>query len=74
MTNWGVLGMVAISLVAGSEAVAATPLPAESARMARAKDLISDDQWAAAKAAPWRCQAPKAAPPRARRRTWSTVL
>jgi hypothetical protein len=48
MKNWGVLGIVAISLIAGSEAVAAAPLPAESARMARAKDLISDDQWAAA--------------------------
>jgi HEAT repeats/Tetratricopeptide repeat len=48
MRNWGVLGIVAISLIAGGEAVAAAPLPAESSRMARAKDLISDDQWAAA--------------------------
>jgi hypothetical protein len=48
MRNWGVLGIVAISLIAGSEAVVAAPLPAESARMTRAKDLISDDQWAAA--------------------------
>jgi hypothetical protein len=48
MRNWGVLGIVAISLIAGSLAAAAAPLPAESARMARAKDLISDDQWAAA--------------------------
>jgi HEAT repeat protein len=48
MKNWGVLGIVAISLIAGSEALRAAPLPAESARMARAKDLISDDQWTAA--------------------------
>ena len=48
MKNWGVLGVLAIVLIAGSEALGATPLPAESARMARAKDLISDDQWMAA--------------------------
>jgi HEAT repeat protein len=48
MKNWGVLAIVAISLIAGSEALRAAPLPAESARMARAKDLISDDQWTAA--------------------------
>jgi HEAT repeat protein len=48
MKNWGVLAIVAISLIAGSEALRAAPLPAESVRMARAKDLISDDQWTAA--------------------------
>src|SRR6186997_973288 len=48
MKNWGVLGVVAIVLIAAGGALAAAPLPAESARMVRAKDLISDDQWAAA--------------------------
>ena len=48
MKHWGVLGVVAIVLVAAGEALAAAPLPAESARMVRAKDLISDDQWMAA--------------------------
>jgi HEAT repeats len=48
MKNWGVLGVVAIVLIAGSEWLGAAPLPAESARMARAKDLISEDQWMAA--------------------------
>ena len=48
MRNWGVLGVVVIVLIAGSEVLGAAPLPAESARMARAKDLISDDQWTAA--------------------------
>ena len=48
MKNWGVLGVVAIALIAAGEALAAAPLPAESARMVRAKDLISDDQWTAA--------------------------
>ena len=48
MKNWGVLGVVAIVLIAAGVALAASPLPAESARMARAKDLISDDQWMAA--------------------------
>ena len=37
-----------LALLAGGDAAWATPMPAESARMARAKDLISDDQWAAA--------------------------
>ena len=48
MKNWGVLGVVAIVLIAAGEELEATPLPAESARMVRAKDLISDDQWMAA--------------------------
>jgi hypothetical protein len=48
MKNWGVLGVMAIVLIAGSEALHAAPLPKESARMARAKDLISEDQWMAA--------------------------
>ena len=48
MKNWGVLGVVAIVLIAAGGALAAAPLPAESARMVRAKDLISDDQWMAA--------------------------
>jgi len=48
MKNWGVLGIIAISLIAGSEALRAAPLPGESVRMARAKDLISDEQWTAA--------------------------
>ena len=48
MKNWGVLGVVAIVLIAGSEWLGAAPVPAESARMARAKDLISEDQWTAA--------------------------
>lgn len=48
MRNWGALGVVAIVLIAGSVALVAAPLPAESARMVRAKDLISDDQWMAA--------------------------
>jgi HEAT repeats/Tetratricopeptide repeat len=48
MKNWGVLGVMAIVLIAGSEALQAAPLPKESARMARAKDLISEDQWTAA--------------------------
>ena len=48
MKNWGVLGVVAIVLIAGSEWLGAAPLPVESARMARAKDLISEDQWMAA--------------------------
>jgi len=47
MRNWGVLGIMALALLAGGEAVSAAS-PAESARMARAKDLISEDQWAAA--------------------------
>jgi hypothetical protein len=48
MKNWGVLGVLVLALLAGGDVVWATPMPAESARMARAKDLISDDQWAAA--------------------------
>jgi HEAT repeat protein len=48
MKNWGVLGILAIVLIAGSESLGAAPLPTESARMARAKDLISEDQWTAA--------------------------
>jgi HEAT repeats/Tetratricopeptide repeat len=48
MKSWGVVGVIAITLVAACEAVSALPLPAESTRMARAKDLISEDQWAAA--------------------------
>src|SRR5688500_12289162 len=47
MRNWGVLGILALALLAGGEVVSAAS-PAESARMARAKDLISEDQWAAA--------------------------
>ena len=48
MKNWGVLGVVAIVADRRQRSAAAAPLPAESARMARAKDLISDDQWSAA--------------------------
>lgn len=47
MRNWGVLGIMTLALLAGGEVVSAAS-PAESARMARAKDLISEDQWAAA--------------------------
>ena len=48
MKNFGVVGVFMLALLAGGDAVWATPMPAESARMSRAKDLISDDQWAAA--------------------------
>lgn len=48
MKNWGVLGVLALVLIAGGDIVRAAAMPAESARMARAKDLMSDDQWAAA--------------------------
>lgn len=48
MRNWSVLGALTIVLLTAGESAWAAPLPAESARMARAKDLISDDQWAAA--------------------------
>jgi hypothetical protein len=48
MKNFGVVGVLLLALLAGGDLVWATPMPAESARMARAKDLISDDQWAAA--------------------------
>ena len=47
MRNWGVVVVMALALVAGGE-VARAASPAESARMARAKDLISEDRWAAA--------------------------
>src|SRR5688572_3311585 len=47
MKNWGVVAVLAVALLAGGEAARAA-MPAESARMARAKDLMSDDQWAAA--------------------------
>jgi len=47
MRNWAVLGIMALALFAGGEVVSAAS-PAESARMARAKDLISEDRWAAA--------------------------
>src|SRR3954469_20118390 len=48
MKNWGVLAVMALALIAGAGSAGALPLPAESTRMARAKDLISEDQWAAA--------------------------
>ncbi len=48
MKNFGVVGVFVLALLAGGDAVWATPMPAESARMSRAKDLISDDQWTAA--------------------------
>jgi hypothetical protein len=37
-----------VALLAGGEVARAATMPAESARMARAKDLMSDGQWAAA--------------------------
>ena len=48
MRNWRILGVIVMALIAGGEAASALPLPAESTRMARAKDLISEDQWTAA--------------------------
>jgi hypothetical protein len=48
MRNWSVLGALTIVLLAAGELAWAAPRLAESARMARAKDLISDDQWTAA--------------------------
>ena len=48
MKNCGVVGVLVLALLAGGDVVWAAPMPAESARMSRAKDLISDDQWAAA--------------------------
>ena len=48
MKSWGVVGALALMLVAGGDLARAAALPAESARMTRAKDLMSDDQWAAA--------------------------
>src|SRR6185436_18664971 len=48
MKSWGVLGALVLALVAGGDVVRAAAMPAESARMARAKDLMSDDQWSAA--------------------------
>jgi protein TonB len=48
MKKLGVVGVLMLALVAGGDVAWATPMAAESAKMSRAKDLISDDQWAAA--------------------------
>jgi HEAT repeat protein len=43
-----VVGTMVVALLAGSSAWAASPEPAESARLMRAKDLMSEEQWVAA--------------------------
>jgi len=48
MKRIGVLGVMAVMVLAGTAARAAGVEPADSARMARAKDLISEDRWIAA--------------------------
>lgn len=48
MRTMGVLGIVAIVVLTGTAAPAAAFEPADSPRLARAKDLISDERWAAA--------------------------
>jgi hypothetical protein len=48
MKTLGVLGMVAIAGLTATAAPAAAFEPADSPRLARAKDLISDERWAAA--------------------------
>lgn len=42
------VGTMVVALLAGSSAWAASPEPAESARLMRAKDLMSEEQWVAA--------------------------
>ena len=48
MKNWGLAGVLAMAVLAGGGVASAAVTPAESARMARAKDLMSDSQWVAA--------------------------